>query len=100
MLGALSALANPHRLAIVAVLHRRGRMYVSELAREIGVSRPLLHLHLARLAEADLVASRLELSPEGKALHYFELADFHFVVSPETLSAAAEALPPRKSRGG
>ena len=37
----LAALANPIRLRIVATL-AGGRDYVSHLAREIGVSRPLL----------------------------------------------------------
>jgi DNA-binding transcriptional ArsR family regulator len=44
----LAALANPIRLRIVATLASR-RDYVSHLAREIGVSRPLLHMHLQRL---------------------------------------------------
>ncbi|WP_433436097.1 ArsR/SmtB family transcription factor [Nonomuraea sp. CA-141351] len=39
------ALANPLRLRIMAEL-ANGRDYVSHLAREIGVSRPLLHMHL------------------------------------------------------
>ena len=65
----LAALDNPHRLRILAVLKRGGRNYVSQLAREIGISRPLLHLHLNKLEEAGLVASQLELSGDGKALN-------------------------------
>ena len=42
MLAILSALANPHRLRIVAILREQGRKYVSELARLVGLSRPLL----------------------------------------------------------
>ena len=42
----LAALANPVRLRIVAKL-AGGRDYVSHLARELGVSRPLLHMHLS-----------------------------------------------------
>jgi len=38
----LSALDNPHRLRIIAALTSGGRNYVSQLAREIGISRPLL----------------------------------------------------------
>jgi DNA-binding transcriptional ArsR family regulator len=41
----LAALANPLRLRIVGKLSG-GRDYVGHLAREIGVSRPLMHLHL------------------------------------------------------
>ena len=47
----LAALANPTRLRIVARL-AGGRDYVSHLAREIGISRPLLHMHLQRLEAA------------------------------------------------
>jgi DNA-binding transcriptional ArsR family regulator len=43
-----------------------GRDYVSHLAREIGVSRPLLHMHLQRLEAVGLVVGSLELSEEGK----------------------------------
>ncbi len=65
----LGALANPLRLRIVATL-ASGRDYVSRLAREIGVSRPLLHMHLQRLEAAGLVAGTLELSEDGKAMKY------------------------------
>ena len=47
----LAALANPIRLRIIAQL-TSGRDYVSHLAREIGISRPLLHMHLQRLEVA------------------------------------------------
>ena len=46
LLATLAALANPHRMRVVAALVGGGRNYVSRLAREIGISRPLLHLHL------------------------------------------------------
>ena len=51
----LAALSNPHRLRIVAALQSGGRNYVSQLAREMGISRPLLHLHLQKLQDAGLV---------------------------------------------
>ena len=51
LLRALSALANPHRLRIVAALSR-GSTHVSQLARDLGISRPLVHMHLARLEAA------------------------------------------------
>src|SRR6266436_297593 len=93
LLRALQALANPHRMRIVAALRSRGRNYVSQLAREIGISRPLLHLHLQKLEEAGLVTSKLELSADGKALNYFEIADFAVELTPSTIAAAAETLP-------
>ena len=91
LLAALSALANPHRLRIVASL-TQGRNYVSQLARDLGIGRPLLHMHLQRLETAGLVTSRLELSDDGKAMRYFEVAPFLLDVSPAGIAAAVETL--------
>ena len=93
LLAMLAALANPHRLRIVATLSADGRNYVSQLAREIGISRPLLHLHLQKLEEAGLVTSRLELSKDGKALNYFEVTAFAIELTPAAVAAAARSLP-------
>ncbi len=92
LLTMLAALANPHRLRIVAALKAGGRNYVSQLAREIGISRPLLHLHLQKLEEAGLVSSQLELSQDGKALNYFEVADFDIDLDPAAIAEAAKSL--------
>lgn len=92
LLIALAALANPHRLRIVATLTKNGRNYVSQLARELGISRPLLHLHLQKLEEAGLVTSRLEISSDGKALNYFEVANFDFALTPAAIAAATKSL--------
>ena len=92
VLAMLSALANPHRLRIVAALTKDGRNYVSQLAREVGISRPLLHLHLQKLEEAGLVTAKLELSSDGKALNYFEVAKFEFDITPAAIAQAAKSL--------
>jgi DNA-binding transcriptional ArsR family regulator len=92
LLAMLAALANPHRLRIVAALATGGRNYVSQLARDIGLSRPLLHLHLQKLAEAGLVTSQLELSADGKALNYFEVADFALPLAPGLIAEAVKTL--------
>jgi predicted transcriptional regulator len=92
LLAMLAALANPHRLRIIAALTSGGRDYVSRLAREIGISRPLLHLHLQKLEEAGLVASKLELSLDGKALNYFEVIDFGVELTPAAIARAANSL--------
>ena len=89
----MGALANPHRLRIIGVLNAKGREYVSQLAREIGISRPLLHLHLQKLEAAGLVRSKLELSPEGKALNYFEVTQFSIEITPASISRAIATLP-------
>ena len=88
----LAALSSPHRLRIVAALQAGGRNYVSQLARELGISRPLLHLHLQKLEDAGLVTSQLELSADGKALNYFEVADFLLELSPAAIAQAAASL--------
>jgi predicted transcriptional regulator len=94
LLAALSALANPHRLRIIASLEGGGRNYVSQLARDLGISRPLLHLHLQKLEEAGLVSSSMELSPDGKALKFFEVTPFELALSAGAIAAAAQSLTP------
>jgi DNA-binding transcriptional ArsR family regulator len=92
LLATLAALANPHRMRVVAALARGGRNYVSQLARQIGISRPLLHLHLQKLQDAGLVSSQLELSQDGKALNYFEVTAFAFHLTPAAVANAAKTL--------
>jgi predicted transcriptional regulator len=87
----LAALANPIRVRIVAKL-AGGRDYVSHLAREIGVSRPLLHMHLQRLEAAGLISGSLELSEDGKAMKYYEVTDFDLHLTASVLAEAAETL--------
>ena len=87
----LAALANPIRLRVVATL-AGGRDYVSHLAREIGISRPLLHMHLQRLEAAGLIVGSFELSEDGKAMKYYEVTDFNLHLTASALAAAAETL--------
>jgi DNA-binding transcriptional ArsR family regulator len=69
----------------------RGRLHVSELARRLGMSRPLLYMHLDRLEKAGLVDGHLELSDDGKALKYYELNPFELHVTAETVISALAA---------
>lgn len=87
----LAALANPVRLRIVATL-AEGRDYVSHLARELGVSRPLLHMHLQRLEAAGLVVGNLELSDDGKAMKFYEVTDFDLRLTAAAVAEAATTL--------
>jgi DNA-binding transcriptional ArsR family regulator len=87
LLTVLTAVANPHRMRIVAEL-RDGRVHVSELARRLGMSRPLLYMHLDKLEKAGLVAGQLELSGDGKAMKYFELEPFDLHLNAETIITA------------
>jgi predicted transcriptional regulator len=92
LLAMLAALANPHRLRIIAALATGGRNYVSQLARELGISRPLLHLHLQKLEGAGLVTSQMELSQDGKALNYFEVNRFNIDLTPAAIAEAVTSL--------
>ena len=83
----LTAAANPLRLRVIAEL-AQGRVHVSELARRLGMSRPLLYMHLDKLEKAGLVTGHLELSEDGKAMKYFELAPFELRLTAETITAA------------
>ena len=87
----LSALGNAQRIRIMAALFP-GRNYVSQLARDLQMSRPLLHLHLQRLEAAGLVRGTLELSPDGKAMKFYEVAPFSIEITPGSLARASESL--------
>jgi DNA-binding transcriptional ArsR family regulator len=94
----LEALANPHRLKIIALLKGR-RIHVSQLAREAKISRPLLYMHLKRLEAAELVSSKMELSDDGKAMNYYELTPFALHLNPESIAEAVKTLTIKKPGG-
>ena len=91
LLRTLATLANPHRLRVVAALTEE-RNYVSQLARELGISRPLLQVHLRKLEAAGLVAASIEVSEDGKAMKYYEVTPFTLKLTPETIAVAARTL--------
>ena|SRR5579859_5792509 len=91
LVAMLAALASPIRLLIVAKL-AGGRDYVSHLARELGISRPLLHMHLQRLEAAGVIRGSLELSEDGKAMKYFEVSDFDLHLTAAAIAEAARTL--------
>jgi len=84
LLARLTAVGHPLRLRIIAEL-AGGRVHLSELARRLAMSRPLLYMHLDRLEKADMVTGQLELSEDGKAVKYFELAPFEFRINAQTV---------------
>ena len=84
LLAKLTAVGHPLRLRIIAEL-AGGRVHVSELARRLDMSRPLLYMHLDKLEKANMVAGHLELSDDGKAMKYFELAPFEFHINAQTV---------------
>lgn len=91
LLQVLSVLANPHRLRILSML-TGGRNYVSQLARELNISRPLLHMHLKRLEAAGLVLGTLELSEDGKAMKYYDVIPFVIHLTPDLITELSNSL--------
>ncbi|WP_417844223.1 ArsR/SmtB family transcription factor [Thalassospira sp.] len=86
MLLQLQALSHPVRLWIVAALTREEALYVSHLAREAGISRPLMKMHLRKLENAGLVASATGQADNGKMANFYRVTSFNLALSPETIA--------------
>lgn len=91
LLRVLATMANPHRLRVLAALARE-RDYVSRLARELGISRALLQVHLRKLEAAGLVSATIEVSEDGKAMKFYEVTPFELNLTPESIMIAARSL--------
>jgi predicted transcriptional regulator len=91
LLRVLATLANPHRLRIVAALAAQ-RNYVSQLARELDISRALLQVHLRKLEAAGLVSADIEVSQDGKAMKFYDVTPFALRLTPQTIMVAARTL--------
>jgi predicted transcriptional regulator len=87
----LATLANPHRLRVVAALAAE-RNYVSQLARELDISRALLQVHLRKLEAAGLVSADIEVSEDGKAMKFYDVTPFTVWLTPQTIMTAARTL--------
>jgi DNA-binding transcriptional ArsR family regulator len=92
------ALGHAQRLRIIGELVS-GRVHVSELARRLGLSRPLLYMHLDRMEKAGLVVGNLELSADGKAMKFYELAPFDVRLNAATVVEALRE-DERNAKGG
>jgi ArsR family transcriptional regulator len=97
LLKVLEALSNPYRLKILAVLYKE-RQYVSQLARQLGISRPLLYLHLQKLEDAKLIKGHHEISEDGKAMKYFELIPFSLPIDESLIASVAESVTIKKKK--
>lgn len=91
------ALSHPMRVKIAGVL-AEGPKYVSELAKLMQMSRPLLYMHLKKLEEASLVSSHYEISETGKTMKFYGLKSFAIELTPGLLIriGADVPLPPPK----
>ena len=91
MVRIMAALSNPHRMRVVATLVDAPN-YVSQLARELEISRPLLQVHLRRLEAAGLVTSQMRISEEGKAMKFYSVEPFALQLDPATIARGASSL--------
>jgi predicted transcriptional regulator len=91
LLKVLATLANPHRMRVVAALAAE-RNYVSQLARDLGISRALLQVHLRKLEAAGLVSASVEVSADGKAMKFYEVTPFALTLTPGGIRTAARTL--------
>ncbi|HWS34995.1 MAG TPA: metalloregulator ArsR/SmtB family transcription factor [Actinoplanes sp.] len=91
LVALMAALANPHRLRILAAL-TQGRTYVSELARRLEMNRPLLYMHLQKLEAAGLVTGELITAPDGSSVKYVQAVPFALALDLETIAEAAQSL--------
>lgn len=85
------ALSHPVRIKIIGILVE-GRQYVSELARLVNISRPLLYMHLKKLETARLVTSTMEISESGKAMKYYTLENFELLITKELLNGLSQNI--------
>lgn len=90
-INVFDALSHPVRIKIIGIL-AEGRQYVSELARLVNISRPLLYMHLKKLENARLVTSAMEISESGKAMKYYALEDFELQVTKELLNGLSQDI--------
>ena len=66
----------------------QGRRYVSELARDAGLSRPLLYMHLQRLEAAGLVVGSFQARLMAWLAKCFAAAPSDFRLSLKQVAAA------------
>jgi len=90
-INVFDALSHPVRIKIIGIL-AEGRQYVSELARLVNISRPLLYMHLKKLETARLVTSAMEISESGKAMKYYALEAFELQVTKELLQGLSQDI--------
>ncbi len=77
----LDALGNEHSITIMAVL-AEGERYGSELAKIVGISRPLLYLHLKKLENSGLVESEIRHFDEPPyTKKFYKAKNFELILS-------------------
>ncbi|MEU4531949.1 winged helix-turn-helix domain-containing protein [Micromonospora ureilytica] len=91
LVSLLAALASPHRLRILTAVARQ-RTYVSELARQLQMNRPLLYMHLQKLEAAGLVTGELVTASDGSSVKYVRAVPFTVTLDLDAIALAAQNL--------
>ena len=85
------ALSHPMRIKVVGILSEK-RRYVSELAKIMNMSRPLLYMHLKKLEEAAIITGSYEISETGKSMKYYEIKSFDIHLTAELLTSLSTTI--------
>jgi len=85
------ALSHPMRIKVLGILTEK-RRYVSELAKLMNMSRPLLYMHLKKLEEASIITGSYEISKSGKSMKYYEVKNFDIHLTPKFLIKLSETI--------
>ena len=86
MVKILKALANPIRLRMIASLQEEPKN-IYALAKELGLSYPLAHIHLKGLRRLGLVKEVREVEQaEGlPSIKFYAPSDFELILTPESI---------------
>lgn len=88
----LTLLGNVTRLRVIAAL-KGGKMFIQELSQNLGISYPLLHLHLKNLESNGIVRSEYSVGTDKARRYvkrYFELVDFNVKVTADSIAKLAK----------
>lgn len=93
-------LANPTRLAIIALLVD-GKMTASDLARRLKLSQPLLSWHLRVMRRAGLVSTvragrEVHVAINHKSIHEYQRRFNQFIGQPSAAAIAAPSAAPHE----
>ncbi|WP_010478143.1 ArsR/SmtB family transcription factor [Thermococcus zilligii] len=84
------ALSNPIRIRLLRMLCEK-EWYIYELAKELGISRQLLYLHLKKLEKAGLIESELHLEPgDPRAKRYYRARQFNILINNDVIKNLKE----------
>lgn len=86
MVKILKALANPIRLRMIASLHEEPKN-IYALAKELGLSYPLAHIHLKGLRKLGLVREVREVQQVGglPSVKFYSPSDFELTLTPASI---------------